>query len=416
MTLDQTQRQAIIGSIADLLVENYVYPEKGVAFASQLREQLGAGKFDDISDTEGMARRLTKVLHEISDDKHFSVQHNPSFNQQLQAPPSDAPVDESDGNLPVWMRQASYENYHFKSVERLTGNVGYMDVRLFLPAEVAGDVASAAMNFLSRSDALIFDLRKHQGGSPTMIQLISTYLFSERDQPKHLNSFYFRPADTYTQTWTLPHVSGARMPDIPVVVLTSALTGSAGEEFTYNLKHMERATIIGETTAGAAHPVAPMALGDDFVINMPMGRAINPITETNWEGVGVEPHISVPQEDALKVGHIHALETMIEQVTDDNKRRLHEWALDIVKAEYEPMAVDMDAIGAYVGQYANLEIKQGEAGLMCRQMGIDAPLLSLESGEFALGEGAKIRFADDGASISLTRRDTGQAVTIPRNP
>lgn len=414
MTLDHAQRQAIIDSTADLLIENYVYPDKGEAFAEQLREKLTDGVFDDIDDVQTMARRLTKLLHDISNDKHFSVQYNPNFNQQLQAPPSDSPVDESDGDLPIWVRQAGYENYHFKSLERLTGNIGYMDVRLFLPAEVAGDVAIAAMTFLARSEAIIFDLRRLRGGAPTMIQLITTYLFNQREEPKHLNSFYFRPTDTYTQTWTLPHVSGERMPDVPVYVLTSGLTASAGEEFIYNLKHMERATLVGETTAGAAHPVAPMAIGDDFVINMPMGRAINPITETNWEGTGVEPHISVPQSDALKVAHIHALEGLIDTATDDKKRNLHQWALDIAKAEYAPVDVDIDALETYVGQYGNFEVKRGDAGLVCHQMRIDTPLLPLEAGDFAFGENIKLRFADDGGSMTLTQRDNGQEVTIPR--
>jgi C-terminal processing protease CtpA/Prc len=85
----------------------------------------------------------------------------------------------------------------------------------------------------------------------------------------------------------------------PAYVLTSNRTFSGGEEFTYDLKNLKRATIIGETTGGGAHPVAGHRIDDHFTIGVPFAKAINPISKTNWEGTGVEPDVKVPAADAL---------------------------------------------------------------------------------------------------------------------
>ena len=84
-------------------------------------------------------------------------------------------------------------------------------------------------------------------------------------------------------------------------MLTSKRSFSGAEEFTYNLKNLKRATIIGETTGGGAHPVSGHRIDDHFMIGVPFARAINPISKTNWEGTGVEPDVKVSAAEALEV-------------------------------------------------------------------------------------------------------------------
>ena len=170
------------------------------------------------------------------------------------------------------------------------------------------------MNFLGNVDAIIFDLRDNGGGDPKMVALISTYLF---DQPTHLNDIYNRKEDATTQFWTLPYVPGKRLAGKPVFVLTSKYTFSAAEEFAYNLKNLKRGTIIGETTGGGAHPVSGQRIDDHFMIGVPSGRAVNPISKTNWEGTGVEPDIKVPANQALEV----AKEKALEEIRKDEAKR-----------------------------------------------------------------------------------------------
>jgi len=86
----------------------------------------------------------------------------------------------------------------------------------------------------------------------------------------------------------------------PIYVLTSSRTFSGAEEFAYDLQSLKRATIVGETTGGGAHMTAMGRIGDHLLIRVPVRRAINPITHTNWEGVGVKPDVKVPSEKALE--------------------------------------------------------------------------------------------------------------------
>jgi C-terminal processing protease CtpA/Prc len=168
-----------------------------------------------------------------------------------------------------------------------------------------------------------------------MIGLITSYLFDDR---VHLNDFYYRERDEMQQFWTWPFVQGRRFgKSKPVYILTSNRTFSAAEEFTYNLKHLKRATIVGETTGGGAHPGGPRRINDHFSVWVPSGRAINPVTKTNWEGTGIEPDIKVEAKQALKAAHLDALKKF--RTTETDQRRLEQLdrAIGEVQKELDAM-------------------------------------------------------------------------------
>ncbi len=196
---------------------------------------------------------------------------------------------------------------------------------------MTSEIAATTMNFLANTDALIIDLRRNGGGQPEMVALLSSYLFNQRT---HLNDIYSRFDNRTQEYWTSETVAGKRYGESkPVYVLTSKRTFSAGEEFTYNLKNLKRATIIGETTGGGAHPVRPHRLTDHFMIGVPFARAINPITKTNWEGVGVTPDIETTAEQALKVAHLAALKNFVAKTAD--QQRVNELQRVIVTTQKE---------------------------------------------------------------------------------
>ena len=129
-----------------------------------------------------------------------------------------------------------------------------------------------------------------------MVTLIASYLF---DHPTHLIDIYNRKEDSTRQNWTLSYLPGPRLPRQPVYVLTSARTFSGAEEFAFDLKNQKRATIVGETTGGGAHPVSGHPVADYFMIGVPFAKSMDPVTKLNWEGTGVVPDVGVPAPEAL---------------------------------------------------------------------------------------------------------------------
>src|SRR5205823_13837076 len=135
--------------------------------------------------------------------------------------------------------------------------------------------------------SIIVDLRRNDGGHPHTVAVLCSYFLNAK--PTQLTGVYWRVFDDVEEVWTVAELLGPRYLDNPVYLLTSRQTFSAAEQFAYDLKHLGRATLVGEPTRGGAHRVAEVPVQDHFVVAIPNGRAVNPITQTNWEGSGVPP-------------------------------------------------------------------------------------------------------------------------------
>jgi len=295
-----TRARVIDGAIAQLN-EFYVFPDAAKKMGDFVKSKQKKGDYDSITDGDAFAKVLTDNFQEVSHDKHLRVNFSPApLPDRPEGPPN---ADE----IARYRKDMERENCGFDKVEILSGNVGYLKFNFFADPDICGPTAVAAMNFLANVDAIIFDLRENGGGDPKMIAFISTYLFSDAT---HLNDLWERKGDVTHQYWTLPYVPGKRLDGKPAYVLTSKETFSGAEEFSYNLKNLKRATIIGETTGGGAHPVSGHRIDDHFRIGVPFARAINPISKTNWEGTGVEPDVKVPAPDALATAQKLAAEKL----------------------------------------------------------------------------------------------------------
>ncbi|MDH4158390.1 MAG: S41 family peptidase [candidate division Zixibacteria bacterium] len=346
--VDAAMKAEIIDSLAAALNEAYVFPDVAKKMEELMRRQLKNKAYEKITRLDEFTQKLTEDMQSISHDGHLHV------HPMLEAPgePGDTLTDEE--RLKRAIEFGKYRNFGFVKVERLDGNIGYLELYQFADASFAGATAVAAMNFLANCDALIIDLRRNGGGEPSMIQLITSYFFNE---PVHLNSFYIRRTDSTTQFWTQAFVEGPRMTDVPIYVLTSDYTFSGAEEFTYNLKNLKRATIIGETTGGGAHPVDFRRFFNLQVgMSLPFGRAVNPITGTNWEGTGVEPHIAVPADSALDVARMEALQTLFEKETNEDRKYHLDWILKGLKVMLDPVVLGVDGLRPFVGVYGPRKI------------------------------------------------------------
>jgi C-terminal processing protease CtpA/Prc len=234
----------------------------------------------------------------VSHDLHLRVSFSPFKMPSERGKPS--PEDEER-----FHRQMEHDNCAFEKVEILPNNIGYVKFDGFMDASFCGPTVVAAMGFIAHTDAVIFDIRQNGGGQPDMVALIASYLF---DQRTHLIDIYNRKEDTTTQNWTLTYLPGPRLAKQPVFVLTSKRTFSGAEEFAFDLKTQKRATIVGETTGGGAHPVSGHQVADYFMIGVPFAKSLDPVTKTNWEGTGVEPDVKVPADDALATAQKLAIE------------------------------------------------------------------------------------------------------------
>jgi retinol-binding protein 3 len=288
VTLDGELRNKTIDGVASVLTDFYVEPDLAKKMNDAIESHARAGDYDKITDGEMFAERLTSDLRDVSHDKHLRVDFNP-----FKMPPPHTPTPEDEARF---HQQMEHDNCGFQKVEILPGNIGYIKFNGFMDAGFCGSTVNAAIGFVAYTDALIFDIRENGGGQPAMVTLIASYLF---DQPTHLIDIYNRHEGTTQQNWTLSYLPGPRLTKIPVFVLTSKGTFSGAEEFAFDLKNQKRATIVGETTGGGAHPVSGHPVGDYFMVGVPFAKSLDPVTKTNWEGTGVEPDVKVAADRAL---------------------------------------------------------------------------------------------------------------------
>jgi len=300
LTIDAATRTQVIDGIIKRLNDSYVFPETAKKMEQAIRERVSKKEYDQITSAKAFAMKLTTDLQDVSHDKHLRVRYsyNPVPDLGQRREPTAEEREQQKRDL-TWM------NHAFTKVERLEGNIGYIDFRGFLDPDLGADTVAAAMNFINGTDALIIDMRYNGGGSPAMVAFVCSYLFGP--DPVHLNDLYWREGNRTEEFWTRKEIPGKRYLNKDVYVLTSKRTFSGAEEFTYNLKNLKRATIIGETTGGGAHPGGGFRINEHFGMFVPTGRAISPITKTNWEGTGVTPDIDVPADQALHVARLMAL-------------------------------------------------------------------------------------------------------------
>ncbi|MBV1851745.1 S41 family peptidase [Catellatospora tritici] len=295
----------LVDSVLTAMCAHYVFPERAVFAAVSIRERLDAGHYEGL-DEAGLAERLNADLRELCADKHLRL-------RVRKGQPADAAAEGPADVLAAYRERLRTDNHRIGRVERLDGNVGYIDLRGVTDPAVGGRAIAAAMELVSHTYALLLDLRRNRGGSPDGAIFWSSYFFP--DSGTHLNSIESAETGTTRQYWSLAYLPGERYLDRPVYVLTSPDTFSAGEEICYNLKAQGRAVLVGEPTAGGAHPARALPLTPTLELSVPYARSVNPVTGTNWEGAGVEPDLAVPAEEAYPVAYRAALEHVLATAT-----------------------------------------------------------------------------------------------------
>ena len=349
LKINSDKRNTIIDTVLLKLNELYVYPEIAQKMTLHIREKQKDHEYDQIENLDEFVNRLTKDLLSIFQDGHLQI-------QVLKERVAEMRPEESEEEW--WKRrvkEAEYNNFFFRKVEWLPGNIGYLDIRRFEYASISGPTAIAVMQFLAYSDAIIIDLRQNPGGRDELTQLFFSYFFE--DHSVHYNTTQDNNRKITKQWWTTVYVPGRRIPNIPIYVLTSQNSGSAAEEFAYSLKHLNRAVIIGEKTAGAAHTTHRHMFPElNIELHIPDGRSIHPKTGKDWEGVGVIPHISVASDKAFDVAYAEALSGLKNNAKEEIASFRIDWVKREIDAKLKPVVMTSEEMEQYLGKYRSRKI------------------------------------------------------------
>lgn len=351
-TMSADEKAAVVAALNSTLKANYAFPDVALKIAPVLQEHLKNGDYDMATTQDAFASKLTDDLIKVSGDLHFYVGVDPKWIAEFRAkadPSRNAEIRKEEA------RRQEETNFGFDEVSRLSGNIGYIRFSYFADPEPAYDKAATAMRFIDSSDAVIIDLRYNNGGYLEMAQFLASYFFSsEKDQL--LFDYYYNEDGKRIDRgqWVLPGLPGKRMVDKPVYILTGSTSFSSAEWFSYTMKKLGRATLIGERTAGGAHPVARKPMNDDFLVQVPIGQIRDPVDHSDFEGTGVQPDIESPSIRALALAH----KLSIENLAKGNDARQAElaWLLPVLKADIQRPVIDADMVQKAVGKYEGRRI------------------------------------------------------------
>jgi retinol-binding protein 3 len=312
-TIDATTRTRVIQGVVRRIQEGYVFPNKASEMARAVQAKVRRGGYDSIVSAQAFAARLTQDLRAVSHDRHLEVAYvAKGVRDEV---PDAEPTAAEKKERAVYARRT---NWGFERVERLSGNVGYLEIRSFDfdPAGVDSTL-TAAMNFLANTDALIVDVRRNGGGDPLIVAAVCSYLMPPNTL---INKFYWRPQNRWDEFRTKRVTGKYYGTTRPVYVLTSDGTFSGAEEFAYDIQTQKRGEVVGDTTGGGAHPGGMRRVTEQFGVWVPAGRAVNPVTGKNWEGTGVIPDVPVAADDALRTAHLRALNRILAGEKDPEVR------------------------------------------------------------------------------------------------
>ena len=386
--LSKAMKSAIIEKVVEIFDEYYPLPDVASDMIEYVREKYGKGEYSRFDSITDLTAQLTTDLRFVSNDLHIRI----------------SPYEKLPDDLAAEIKLGSPDdNYGFHKVERLPGNIGYLELTSFNNPRNAAPTAVAAMNFVAHCDALIIDLRLNGGGDEIMAQFLSSYFFEEST---HLTDVYIRKDDKTEQVWSQEWVPGPKMTDIPIYILMSSFSYSSSEAFAYQLQQLGRAVIIGARTKGGAHAVRYMSF-PELSVNMkvPYTRDINPYSKTNYID-GVIPDIETTAGAAFAMANIEACRKLLATEKNDDKRYELEWVLAGFLVELNPVILEDAVLSEYVGLYDDVQFT-----LECRKLiyhwkdTTRHSLLPMGEDQFMYEEPDKAKYR-----VQFVRNDMGRVV------
>jgi hypothetical protein len=415
--LSGEKQKKIIEALCTKLENLYPIPEIGKKTSNTIRNNHKNGKYAKFTQPSEFVQHLNDDLESISEDGHLGIVYDPAMASELKK--EEEKQDQGDTYAELMLESERWKNFGFKELKILEGNIGYLDLRTFFSLKYAAETAVASMNFFSNCNALIIDLRENGGGWDDMVTFLTSYFLNAGDDII-FSIAHSTLDDSYYASIPYAYVPGKRLADIPICILTSGSTASAAEAFTNIMKHLRKNTlIVGETTAGAENPVERLFLFDEYVLRIPCWQKVYSYDKVGWEGTGVKPNIEVDSEKALDVAHMNILLQLKEENTDETIESMYQWAIDGLKAFYNPVTVPEDILQSYPGKYGSRNIYYEDRILYYQYKGGTKREMFAVSNEYFLVQGydfLRVKFIkekdairgiseifDDGTIVELTK-------------
>ncbi|WP_048826493.1 S41 family peptidase [Hymenobacter sp. DG25B] len=381
----------LMDSLTLRLNQHYVFPEEAQRMAAYVQAQAKKKAYAAlVNHPKALVKQLQADLQAAHRDPHLFVEYNPALAHNSRVSPQ--PTAEEMGQAKKYWKA---NNYLFKKVEVLPGNIGYFPFTGFVP-DLAGaqPTISAALQFLAHTNALVMDLRENMGGSPEMVNLLESYFFQEK---MHMNDLI----NQSTNDTTVFYADPAKVPftlSMPIYILTSHHTFSGAEDFAYALQQAKRAIVVGETTGGGAHPTKPVSVGQGFVVSIPFARSLNPVTHTDWEGTGVVPDVKVEARQALDKARELALRAQRQLAPSAQEKRQADYLLEELAAQHPIPPVPVSRLQPYTGTYGPLTIYLAGNKLLCKNVeagNLVTELKPIAVHRFVLDDNAHVEFVKD---------------------
>lgn len=396
-SLSAAERDAALKAIISAFEQQYVFPEMRPRIVARLKASQRRGEYG-VDDPSVFAERITKDLRDVTHDKHVSLVVDPvGYAAALEGDEGEA------GQLALWRREAIRNHHGLAEMKVLAGNVRYLRISGFeWTDDESGSAYDDAMSFLKEGDAAIIDIRSNGGGSHSAVR----YLVSHFMRSDVLEMTFLEGSEIPVQSRTLEHLPAGRLQGIPLFVLIDGASVSAAEAFAYDVQQFKLGELVGSTTMGAANNNRMLPVAPQFVLSISYGRPVHPISQTNWEGVGVAPTVEAPPAQALQVAHSLALKRLSEK-TDVSAENLAEytWARTAVDASQLPVTYTLEQLQSLAGSYGPAKVELREEALwLIRPNRPSVRLLPLTSdGLFAVERIETLRVRLNGQAIELLR-------------
>ena len=379
----------LIDSINLSLKNNYVFPEKAHHIAKHLKAQVKMKAYASfLKDPKKLAIQIQTDIYKAHRDPHMVVEYDPAWPGHR--PGYTGPSEEETIQFTKFVKD---NNFMFKKVELLPGNIGYFPLNIFVEhVKEAKPIIASALGFLANSSAIIIDLRENTGGEPEMVSQLESYFFKEKTR---MNAIINRSTNDTTFYYADPAKTDGLTLSMPVYILTSKKTFSGGEDFSYGMQQAKRAIIIGEITGGGAHPTKPFSVGQGFLVQIPFARSLNPVTKTDWEGTGVIPDFKVEAAKALiKAQELIFRERQATAKTEEAKQKI-EYLINALHVNQDLGTLPLDQFDKFVGAYGPLVIYREGNKLFCNFSNNISELAHISKNLFVLDGNAQIEFIKD---------------------